>query len=380
MAFRSHGTVVGEVGAGDGEVVNQINNANWESYESNPAWPMRPHAGDGYRYGARTTFTLPVDADSLYLFARGAYQHGNVRIIQSGTVERGTVHVEIRAAYHEERALSRVALYRLRRGSNEHGIGIYTPVWGWTLNHRDQVQFQVTFTFPTSPAETPLRIRRFETETGLFSYTLGNLYETMFFDQISITTSNSNIKVESITLEHGIFKSSNGYIAGHYNASRLLKLVTSNEQIKATILLFDGDSSGTELEMQTCNSPIKSEVSLISQSNTGGTFRVSARSSNSPISLQYAEAPPTSTLTSNVTTSNNEALVKMHSTFEGTFEVATSNASSVLKASRGDDGRRVIHQRKVGSSIVGSVSWGERRRLRGSTSVRSSNGRVSLEV
>lgn len=119
---------MGEVGAGDGEVVNQINNANWESYESNPAWPMRPHAGDGYRYGARTTFTLPVDADSLYLFARGAYQHGNVRIIQSGTVERGTVHVEIRAAYHEERALSRVALYRLRRGSNEHGIGIYVSI------------------------------------------------------------------------------------------------------------------------------------------------------------------------------------------------------------------------------------------------------------
>jgi len=58
------------------------------------------------------------------------------------------------------------------------------------------VQFQVTFTFPASPAETPLHIKRLEMETGLFSYTLGNLYETMFFDQISITTSNSNIKVE----------------------------------------------------------------------------------------------------------------------------------------------------------------------------------------
>jgi len=206
------------------------------------------------------------------------------------------------------------------------------------------------------------------------------------------------MSTQSITLEHGTFKSSNGYIAGHYNTSRLLKLVTSNEQIKATVSLFNGDSSGTELEMQTSNrcasllesaldymndfgfSPIKSEVSLISQTNAGGTFKVSARSSNSPIFLQYTEAPPTSILTSNVTTSNGEALVKMHSTFEGTFEVVTSNASSVLKASRGADGRRVIHQRKVGSSIVGSVSWGERRRLRGSTSVRSSNGRVSLEV
>ncbi|KAL4061668.1 hypothetical protein V8B97DRAFT_2001338 [Scleroderma yunnanense] len=253
MAFRSHGSMAGQVGAEDGTVVDCINSANWGNYEFSPTWPMLPQPGRNYPHGAHTKFTLPVDVDALYLFARGAYQHGHVRVVQSDTVDQGTVHVDVRAAYYEERALSRVTLCRLTRGSNEHGIGIYTPVWGWTLNHRDQVQFQVTFTFPAAPAETPLRIKRFETETGLFSHSVGNLYETMFFDQISITTSNSNINVESITLEHGTFKSSNGYITGHYNASRSLKLVTTNEFIKATVSLLNGDSSGTELEMRTSN-------------------------------------------------------------------------------------------------------------------------------
>lgn len=126
-------------------------------------------------------------------------------------------------------------------------------------------------------------------------------------------------------------------------------------------------------------SPIESEVSLVSQSNAGGTFRVSAHSSNSPINLRYLEAPLTSILTSTVVTSNGPASVKMHNTFEGSFEVVTSNASSVLRASRGTDGQRVIHKHKVGpNNIVGSVSRGDSRRLGGSTSVRSSNGPVSL--
>ena len=126
--MSKHGTLVGEVGAGDGEVVKQIGSANWESYESNPTWPIRSRPDGGHRHGARTTLTLPVDADLLYLFARGAYQHGHVQIVQSNTVKRGTVHVEVRAAYYEKQAFSKVTLCQLVRGSNEHGIGIYVSV------------------------------------------------------------------------------------------------------------------------------------------------------------------------------------------------------------------------------------------------------------
>lgn len=393
MAFRSHqhqysGPTVGVPNPEDGTVLHRVDAANWAHYESNPTWPTLPRPQLNYPYGAQTTFTLPVDADSLYLIARGAYQHGRVRLRQSDNIESGSVRVDVRAAYYDQRALARVTLCRFNRPDNEHGVGIYTPRMGWTYNYKDQVQFFVTFTFPVALVPgTPLRIKRFDADTSQFSYSAGDLWETMLFDDVVLRTSNSHINITSIALKHGSFTSSNGYIAGHYNASGSLKLATSNGKIKATVCLLNEHDQATELDMQTSNSIIQSELTLSTLSNTGGAFEVSARTSNSPISLRYADAPLDSFLASSAVTSNSDACVKMHRTFEGSFELTTSNSSSSLKVRRGDEdpagrGRqRVVAQHRTGNVTSGTVSWGPGvRGPRGSTSVRSSNGRVSLEV
>ncbi|KAI6119260.1 hypothetical protein EDD17DRAFT_1594587 [Pisolithus thermaeus] len=391
MAFRSHQystPTVGVPNPEDGTVLHRIDSTNWAHYESNPTWPTLPRPQFNYPYGAQTTFTLPVDADSLYLIARGAYQHGRVRVRQSDNIESGSVRVDVRAAYYDQRALARVTLCKFTRADNEHGIGIYTPQWGWTYNYKDQVQFLVTVTFPVAPVPgTPLHIKRFDADTSQFSFSVGDLWETMLFDDVVLRTSNSHINVTSIALKHGSFRSSNGYIAGHYNASGSLKLATSNGKIKATVFLLNEHAQATELDMQTSNSLIQSELTLSTPSNTGGAFEVSARTSNSPIFLRYADSPLDSFLASSAVTSNSDACVKMHSTFEGSFELTTSNSSSSLKVRRGDEdpagrGRqRVVAQHKTGNVTSGTVSWGPGVRYPcGSTSVRSSNGRVSLEV
>ncbi|KAI6106190.1 hypothetical protein EDD16DRAFT_196987 [Pisolithus croceorrhizus] len=391
MAFRSHqysAPTVGVPSSEDGTVLHHIDSTNWAHYESNPTWPTPPRPQCNYPYGAQTTFTLPVDADSLYLIARGAYQHGRVRVRQSDNIESGSVRVDVRAAYYDQRALARVTLCRFTRADNEHGIGIYTPQRGWTYNYKDQVQFLVAFTFPMAPVPgTPLHIKRFDADTSQFSFSAGDLWETMLFDDVVLRTSNSHINITSIVLKHGSFRSSNGYIAGHYNASGSLKLATSNGKIKATVCLLNEHAQATELDMQTSNSLIQSEITLSTPSNTGGAFEVSARTSNSPISLRYADSPLESFLASSAVTSNSDACVKMHSTFEGSFELTTSNSSSSLKVRRGDvdpagRGRqRVVAQHRAGNVTSGTVSWGpEVRYPLGSTSVRSTNGRVSLEV
>lgn len=391
MAFRSHrcsGPMVGIPNPEDGTILHRIDSANWAHYESNPTWPTPPRPQFNYPYGAQTTFMLPVDADSLYLIARGAYQHGKVKLRQSDSVESGSVRVDVRAAYYDQRALARVTLCKFSRTDNEHGIGIYTPQLGWTDNYKDQVQFLVTFTFPVAPVPgVPLHIKRFDAETSQFSYSVGDLWESMLFDDVVLGTSNSHINVTSIALKNGSFRSSNGYIAGHYNASGSLKLTTSNGKIKATVSLLNERTLATELDMQTTNSLIQSEVTLNTPSNTGGAFEVFARTSNSPISLRYADSPFDSFLASSAITSNSDACVKMHNTFEGSFELTTSNSSTSLKVRRGDvdpTGRgrqRMVAQHKIGNVTSGTVFWGSGVRYpRGSTSVRSSNGRVSLEV
>ncbi|KAI6027112.1 hypothetical protein EDC04DRAFT_172069 [Pisolithus marmoratus] len=391
MAFRSHqhpGPIVGTPNPEDGTILDRIDSANWGHYESNPTWPTLPRPQFNYPYGAYTTFTLPVNADSLYLIGRGAYQHGRVRVKQSDNIESGTVRVDVRAAYYEQRALARVTLCKFSRANNEHGIGIYTPEWGWTYNYRDQVQVHITFTFPVALVPgTPLHIKRFDADTSQFSFSVTDLWETMLFDDVILRTTNSHINVTSIALKHGSFISSNGYIAGHYNASGSLKLATSNDKTKATVSLLNEHALATELDMQTSNSVIQSEVTLSAPSNTGGAFEISARTSNSPISLRYADAPLDSVLASRVITSNSDACVKMHNTFEGSFELTTSNSSSSVRVRRGDEdptgrGRqRVVAQHRTGNVTSGTVSWGPGVRYpRGSTSVRSSNGRVSLEV
>lgn len=391
MAFRSHrssGPMVGVPNPEDGTILHRIDSANWTHYESNPTWPTPPRPQFNYPYGAQTTFMLPVDADSLYLIARGAYQHGKVKLKQSDSVESGSVRVDVRAAYYDQRALARVTLCKFSRTDNEHGIGIYTPQLGWTDNYKDQVQFLVTFTFPVAPIPgVPLHIKRFDADTSQFSYSVGDLWESMLFGDVVLGTSNSHINVTSIALKNGSFRSSNGYIAGHYNASGSLKLTTSNGKIKATVSLLSERTLATELDMQTTNSLIQSEVTLNTPSNTGGAFEVFARTSNSPISLRYADSPLDSFLASSVITSNSDACVKMHNTFEGSFELTTSNSSTSLKVRRGDEdptgrGRqRMVAQHKIGNVTSGTVFWGSGVRYpRGSTSVRSSNGRVSLEV
>ncbi|KAI6104720.1 hypothetical protein EDD17DRAFT_1449537, partial [Pisolithus thermaeus] len=62
-----------------------------------PTWSTEP-------YGAVTSFSLPVDADSLYLLSRGANQLGNLKITQSNK-ESDVVDVDIRVAYQSKDTL-----------------------------------------------------------------------------------------------------------------------------------------------------------------------------------------------------------------------------------------------------------------------------------
>ncbi|KAI6038281.1 hypothetical protein EDC04DRAFT_2005603 [Pisolithus marmoratus] len=137
---------------------------------------------------------------------------------------------------------------------------------------------------------------------------------------------------QSIVLKHRFFRSSNGHIV---QCVRLARARDLTSKIKATACRLSKRALATELVMQTSNSLIQPEVTLSTSSNTGGTFEVSARTSNSMISLQYADSPCDSFLASRVITSNSDVCVKMHNTFEGSFELTTSSSSALVRVRLG---------------------------------------------
>ena len=90
---------------------------NWTEYAHPPVWSIE-------RFGAKTSFALPANADSLSLLARGSYQHGHVEFVQS-TEESDTVDVSVRVAYRFEEAIEHAAVCLTGNGENEYGIGIF---------------------------------------------------------------------------------------------------------------------------------------------------------------------------------------------------------------------------------------------------------------
>ncbi|KAF8435986.1 hypothetical protein L210DRAFT_3549745 [Boletus edulis BED1] len=377
-----HWDSVGIPRAEDGRILESIGGLNWTTYQGRPPW------ASSFSESAETSFTLPTTSESLYLISRGSYQSGKVEVKQSTTERGGGVKVDVRVAYHDERALARATVCRLRKSGNKHGVGIYTPIPGWT-NPRDRLYFQVIFTFPAAPSEqSPLRIHELKTHASSFAHELGDLWQSLMFDNLELDAPNAPIQAHSVTLTRGSLTSSNGAIVGHFNTSDALILHTSNAHIRVTASLFNTARDATKLDMRTSNGQITSSVSLTTASGSGGNFVVTARSSNGGVKLQYHDAPTGARLVSDARTSNAAAEVAMHPAYEGTYEVSTSNAQPVVRDTRpadpeGRGRRRVVDQKALRGIVSGRVYWVREdgsRRVEGVSTVHTSNARASLDL
>jgi hypothetical protein len=105
----------------------------------------------------------------------------------------------------------------------------------------------------------------------------------------------------------------------------------------------------------------------MTQGGTGGLFSISAKSSNSDVSLSFPEAPVDSVQRIDAQTSNSRITVQMPTTFEGDFRLQTSNAApSVETNNHAHNPAGVGRQRNVGyqqdkrgTTISGNAVWGE---------------------
>jgi hypothetical protein len=132
--------------------------------------------------------------------------------------------------------------------------------------------------------------------------------------------------------------------------------------------------------------PIDSSISLSSSQPTGGSFNVSTRTSNSPLSVIYDASPLASILRHESRTSNGPATVNLHSAYEGSFYLQSSTVwPSISKKHATDPSgqgrRRIVQMFRARGLVTGEVYWGREMQLHGANvDIRTSNSPAHLSV
>lgn len=132
-------------------------------------------------------------------------------------------------------------------------------------------------------------------------------------------------------------------------------------------------------------------VTLVStaEGHTGGNFKVSTHTSNSPLNTTFLDAPVDSVLDFEGHASNSPAYARTHPTFEGEFHLRTSawfpvtvQADEGVEDPAGKDRKRIFELRKVNRGTAeGNVKWlPEEEKTLGKVVLTTSNSPISLNL
>jgi hypothetical protein len=144
--------------------------------------------------------------------------------------------------------------------------------------------------------------------------------------------------------------------------------------------------SGQKHHSEVLDRLIHSSISLSSSQSTGGSFNVSTKTSNGALSVIYDASPLASILRHEARTSNALATVDLHSAYEGSFNLQSSNASPFISKKHATDPsgqgrRRIVKMFRARGLVTGEVHWGREMQLRGANvEIRTSNSPAHLSV
>ena len=120
----------------------------------------------------------------------------------------------------------------------------------------------------------------------------------------------------------------------------------------------------------------------------GGSFKVTTRTSNGPLTVKFLAMPAGSVLYYEGSTGNGPVNIKIHPTFEGEFTIQTSRwctpsveTDNTAVDPRGRGRRRVVQLKETTRSGVASGTvrwWPLEDMVLGSINVKTSNGPTNL--
>ncbi|EIW54039.1 uncharacterized protein TRAVEDRAFT_132071 [Trametes versicolor FP-101664 SS1] len=325
----------------------------YDPVDNHTDWPYHAHA----------SLAIPIDAEELLFKAEGSRAHGTFEVSQSTDTGTKAV-VDIDVVYRSEDALDEAKVCHLSPSENKHGLGIFTERWNHPEPHR-QLRFHVHVHLPATEKGDPRTINAFNTHLPLFAHHLSKLADTVVFKSISLATSNSALRADSLRAEIGKLRSSNGKIEGTFNTSKSLELRTSNAPIHVTANLINSNKdAGTVLTADTSNGAIQAHVGLFVRS-VDGAFRVNTRTTNAVARVTVTDAPANSLLNASAVSSNAPVSFEAHAAFEGTFELYSARFSPPtvkqphpVEDPLGKGRNRTVQVNPIGrGAIRGEVDW-----------------------
>ncbi|KAJ7610044.1 hypothetical protein DFH06DRAFT_1016851, partial [Mycena polygramma] len=358
---------------------------------------------DGFPYSASANFDLPVSAEALFLLARSVRHHGHhgqnifstghVNYLQS-TEAGDSITVDITAFYWHQKHLDAAKACLVTR-DEQTGVGFFTNWKGdhhrrHRREHHQKLRFEVTVTFPSTEDGSSLGIKQFLTDLPIFSQTFEDL-TNVDFGTLDLKSAIAGIRAESLVANNASLTTSMGSIEGTYNASNSLTLETANGRINVDVTISndvdEDDGAPAELRMRTSDGSILSNITLLSSSESGGAFNISARTAHAPVGVAVLAAPVDARIALGAFTALASASVSLPPTYEGTFTAHTSLASVnvLLKDEKVEDPAGKGRERKLEWEQVGPrgksgrVGWSEEGMARGSVHVATALAPVTLE-
>jgi len=359
--------------------------------------PMRCVSETTMSVGSSKTslsFNISANAPHIYLFSRGRTAAGTV-IVEAVDKPGSDITVDIDIEYWDKSSLWLLNVCLLEGENGGQGIGIYSPTYRWPGTIKRSLDFTIKYQIPTAfmmPGIPFLqKINSFETDLSNFKHHFGNLDGRVSFNDIHISTSNAHITAKSIDVVSGRFETSNAAITGKFSANKSLTLRTSNGRIEAEFFLTNEyEAQPVMLNARTSNGRILSDINLISKASlggfSGGAFDVTTRTSNAQVELKFPKAPVDSKLNLKSKTSNAQAEISLHRTYEGTFELETSNSDIIINDGnfpdpKGQGRKHYIDLKKYSKrSASGEIRWGSKlNQERGTVVSSTSNDKLSLD-
>lgn len=340
--------------------------AEWEDYGT---FPNTVH----------TRFSLPVTSKNLFVFSKGVRPSGKVNIWQDMAASE-EAEVDVIASYFTDNALRSTKVCEQHLTAGGHGVGIFTAMHG---PNEDKIYLTVNVKFPASVDGSPLIINHFETQLESFHHNFFDLRNSSSMVFKSVTLRGHGIILESpIHVESGTIQGKNGAIIGQFQTSGKLQLLTSNAPINASIEVYNADEDNpAEVILQTSNHHIDSSLRLFSTArpdNTGGTFNITAHTSNGHLTLTHPVAPVDSRLLVDARTSNGHAELQLHPTFEGSYESITSNSITRYTMPTNPIDPSGRGRKPLRDWVNRTLWWGEVKERGGSALLKTSNREVHL--
>ncbi|KAI0261284.1 hypothetical protein BC834DRAFT_830545 [Gloeopeniophorella convolvens] len=339
---------------------------------------------------SQAQFTLPANADALFLVSRGDLAAGELYVTESNKATDVTVQVFVH--HSDAEALSRASSCKLSRRGGQKGIGIFTPTtWRGRFPpyEKDRLRFLITVELP-SKRNAIRSYPAFGAELPKFAVHIEDL-SALRFGGVSLQSTNSPIEIAGLVAKELLVRATNGAISGVFNTSDSLTLETTNAPVSVSIGAKNDDKGKTtKVSVKSTNGHIEADLSLVStsKSRTGGSFDVHARTTNQHIEVVYHESPVNSVLNFDASSTNSPVRALLDPAYEGTFSTETTNAAPVLDRSRVEDpsglGRRrsVVVTRLAKTKMQGNVKWvpESSRSHSGSAKLETTNDQVSLTV